>query len=203
MQDISGTIFPQIEAPAVLALLRDRRFIILEGPPGTGKTRMAYQLAERIGSSTRVQFHPARTYEDFVVGLYPKPVSGGLAFEVKPGDLLRANQRAAQGPHLLFVDEVNRADLGKVLGEAIVLFEPGEARTIELPHHPEGWPQNFALSPNLMVLGTRNTADRTISRMDLAIRRRFAFVDCTKPPAGGGCAGGASAAVTSLAFLLR
>ncbi len=177
LQDIAGTIFPQVDATTVLELLRDRRFVILEGPPGTGKTRLAYQIAERIGSSTRIQFHPARTYEDFVVGLYPKPVTGGLAFEVKPGDLLRANKAAANREHLLLIDEVNRADLGKVLGEAIVLFETGETRSVELPHQAEGFERSLALSPHLMVLGTRNTADRTIARMDLAIRRRFAFVD--------------------------
>ena len=175
---ILGAIFPQVELPQVLELLRERRFVILEGPPGTGKTRMAYEAARQIGQATRIQFHPARTYEDFVVGLYPKPAAGGLAFEVRPGDFLRANQAAAERDHVLLIDEVNRADLSRVLGEAIVLLEPGERREIELPHRPDGWEdRKVSLSPRLHVLATRNTADRTIARMDLAVRRRFAFLE--------------------------
>jgi hypothetical protein len=76
-------------------LLKERRFLILEGPPGTGKTRWAIRLAKQIGGVTLVQFHPAGTYEDFSVGRFPHPASNGLAFEVRAGDLLRANQAAA------------------------------------------------------------------------------------------------------------
>ncbi|MCC6644590.1 MAG: AAA family ATPase [Polyangiaceae bacterium] len=175
---IASAIFPAKTEDDVLALLRERRFVVLEGPPGTGKTRMAWRIAERIGASTRIQFHPARTYEDFVVGLFPKPVGTGLAFEVRPGDLLRANRAAEGREHVLVIDEINRADLGRVLGESIVLFEPGEAdRAVHLPHAPDGFPETLRLYPTLHVLATRNTADRSIARMDVAIRRRFAFVD--------------------------
>jgi 5-methylcytosine-specific restriction protein B len=177
-QDIAGAIFPSWRQDAVLALLRERRFIILEGPPGTGKTRLAWRLADQIGQSTRIQFHPARTYEDFVVGLFPRPVANGLAFEVRPGDLLRANQAAERGEHVLVIDEINRADLGRVLGESILLFESGEAdRAVHLPHTPDGFASPLRLNPGLRVLATRNTADRSIARMDVAIRRRFAFVE--------------------------
>jgi 5-methylcytosine-specific restriction protein B len=177
-QDIADAIFPRWKEAEVLRLLRERRFVILEGPPGTGKTRLAWRLADQLGSATRVQFHPARTYEDFVVGLFPRPVATGLAFEVRPGDLLVANRAAEHGEHVLVVDEINRADLGRVLGEAILLFESGEAdRAVHLPHVPTGHPEMLRLHPNLRVLGTRNTADRSIARMDVAIRRRFAFVE--------------------------
>lgn len=178
LEQIAGAVFPSVTLEDVLALLRERRFVVLEGPPGTGKTRIAYQIADRVGSATRVQFHAARTYEDFVVGLFPRPTQQGLAFDVRPGDLLVANGVAREREHLLLVDEINRADLARVLGEAVVVFEVGEGnRSVRLPHAPTGQDAELRLSPNLLVLGTRNTADRTIARMDLAIRRRFAFVE--------------------------
>jgi 5-methylcytosine-specific restriction protein B len=174
---ITGAIFPPTDEQAVLGLLRERRFLVLEGPPGTGKTRLAFRLADAVGSSTRIQFHPARTYEDFVVGLFPRPADGGLCFDVEPGDLLRANAAAAVREHVLVIDEINRADLGRVLGEAVSLFEPSETeRTVLLPHVPPGGSRELRLARNLLVVATRNTADRTIARMDLAIRRRFAFL---------------------------
>jgi 5-methylcytosine-specific restriction enzyme B len=178
LDEVAGAIFPSVELGNVLALLRERRFIVLEGPPGTGKTRLAYQIADRIGSATRVQFHAARTYEDFVVGLFPRPTQQGLAFDVRAGDLLVANDVARSREHVLVVDEINRADLARVLGEAVVLFEAGETgRSVRLPHTPQGQAPELQLSPHLLVLGTRNTADRTIARMDIAIRRRFAFIE--------------------------
>lgn len=174
---IAGAVFPHTDLQDVLILLRERRFVILEGPPGTGKTRLAYQAADHVGSSTRLQFHAARTYEDFVVGLFPRPTGDGLAFDVRSGDLLHANSEAQDTEHLMVIDEINRADLARVLGESLVLFEPGEPdRDVRLPHQPLGHPDVLRLSPNLLVLGTRNTADRTVAKMDIAIRRRFAFL---------------------------
>jgi 5-methylcytosine-specific restriction protein B len=175
---IAGAVFPGIDEDEALSTLRERRFVILDGPPGTGKTRLANRLAERVGSATKVQFHAARTYEDFVLGLFPRPTEQGLAFEVRAGDLIVANKEAQTREHVLVIDEINRADLARVLGEAISLFEVGEAdRSVRLPHPIDGDQHELRLSPGLMVLGTRNTADRTIARLDIAIRRRFAFVE--------------------------
>lgn len=176
-QEMLASLFPRVDEDHVSRLLDERRFVVLQGPPGTGKTRLAQKVAEQVGDPTVVQFHPARTYEDFVVGLAPKPAATGLTFEVKPGDLVRANERAQQGPHVLVIDEINRGDLSRILGEAIFLFEPGEPdREVELAHPVNGSTQ-FSLAPGLKVLGTLNTADRSIARIDVAIRRRFAFLD--------------------------
>jgi 5-methylcytosine-specific restriction protein B len=179
-------LFPAVGAEDVDAVLRRRRFVILQGPPGTGKTRMAEEVRARYfkGRGMTVQFHPAITYEDFIVGLAPDPSHGTLKFDVRSGWLPEAAREARSSPYLLVIDEINRADLGKVLGEAIYLFEPGEiggerAREIRLPHAANGSP-TLALPDNLHVLATMNTADRSIASMDLAVRRRFAFV--TMPP---------------------
>lgn len=167
-------------------LLRSRRFVVLQGPPGTGKTRMADEIRRRFfgGRGLTVQFHPAVTYEDFVVGLSPDAQERTLRFDVRPGWLVQAARAAKEAPFLLVIDEINRANLGRVLGEAIYLFEAGEvggehARRVRLPHAVYGEGE-LALPTNLYVLATMNTADWSIAAMDLAVRRRFAFI--TLPP---------------------
>ena len=171
-------VFPKHTEDEVAALLEERRFVVLQGPPGTGKTRLALRVAHRHGEPTVVQFHPARTYEDFVIGLAPRLAQDGLQFEVRPGDLIRANRAARDRTHVLVIDEINRGDLARVLGEAIFLFESGDAeRTIELAHEHEPGNRKLRLGPGLRVLTMLNTADRSIARVDIAIRRRFAFLD--------------------------
>jgi 5-methylcytosine-specific restriction protein B len=184
--ELRGDLFPAISAAEVDALLRERRFVVLQGPPGSGKTRLAEEVRARFFDrrGMTIQFHPAVTYEDFVVGLSPDPSHGTLKFDVRRGWLLTAIREARSAPYLLVIDEVNRADLGKVLGEAIYLFEAGEvggerARRVQLPHPVDG-ESSLSLPDNLFVLATMNTADRSIASMDLAVRRRFAFV--TMPP---------------------
>jgi len=160
-------------------LLEKRRFVVLEGPPGTGKSRMAEQiLREKYNKNGLItQFHPSTTYEDFVAGLSPDVANENLHFSARRGYLMQAAAMAHSAPALLVIDEINRADLGRVLGEAIYLFESesGASRSVRLPHAIDGQ-QTLTLPPNLHVLATMNTADRSIARMDLAIRRRFAFV---------------------------
>lgn len=176
-------VLPGTTDEHVAALLRSRRFAIVEGPPGTGKTELAGRLLrERYGGRGRViQFHPGTTYESFIGGLAPRD-GGALGFTFRParGHLMDAAVEAARDPgrpYLLVIDEINRADLAKVLGEAIYLFEPDRSeREITLAHDFEGVGRTLRLPPNLHVLGTMNSADRSIAILDVAVRRRFAFV---------------------------
>ena len=183
---LSDYLFPIPTIDEVHQLLRARRFVVLQGPPGTGKTRMADAIRDKFFDrrGMTVQFHPAVTYEDFVVGLSPDAKDKTLHFTVRPGWLVEAAEQAKKAPFLLVIDEINRADLGRVLGEAIYLFEAAEVggerpRSVRLPH-PVNGETELALPSNLYVLATMNTADRSIAPMDLAVRRRFAFV--TLPP---------------------
>ena len=177
-------LFPRTSAKEVVELLRERRFVILQGPPGTGKTRLAVKVLEEAfkGRGNVVQFHPAVTYETFVAGIAPDVSQQSLRFQVRSGWLADAVQKAEGGEHLLVVDEINRADLGKVLGEAICLFESaeisaGHGRIVRLPQPLENGRQELSVPKGFFLLGTMNSADRSIAILDLAVRRRFAFVD--------------------------
>ena len=170
----------------VTSLLKRRRYVILQGPPGTGKTRMAREIlkTDYQGCGRSIQFHPNITYENFIGGLNPVSSAGelGFRFAPKPGFLMEAAAEALRQPDhdfLLHIDEINRADLGKILGEAIYLLEPEpEAmRQIALPYDfGEPFHATLFLPDNLHVLGTMNNADRSIAIVDIAVRRRFAFV---------------------------
>ncbi len=170
--------------------LQEMRQLIFYGPPGTGKTYLARVLAKHLAGPDRVelvQFHPSYTYEDFFEGFRPvKGERGTVAFEVVPGPLKLLAERARKDPstpYILIVDEINRANLAKVFGELYFLLEyRGEPVTTQYsPHDP------FILPGNLFIVGTMNTADRSIALIDAAMRRRFAFrrLSPEKPPIAG------------------
>jgi 5-methylcytosine-specific restriction protein B len=179
-------LMPSVSREQLVELLGRRRYVIVQGPPGTGKTRMAGQIlrVEYGGCGRSIQFHPNTTYENFVGGL--APVDGenslGFRFAPRPGFLMEAAAAARNDPskkYLLHIDEINRADLGKILGESIYLLEPEPEteRTIDLPYDfGEPFHRTFSLPPNLHILGTMNSADRSIAIVDVAVRRRFSFV---------------------------
>jgi 5-methylcytosine-specific restriction enzyme B len=179
-------LMPQATRADVKKRLDENRYVVIQGPPGTGKTRMALELIEHEygGNGRTIQLHPNATYENFVGGLAPAQTQGslGLTFRPTPGFLMQAADAALKmspKPYLLHVDEINRADLSKVLGESIYLLEAkaDKQRHVSLPYD-FGPPFNdtFSLPPNLHLVGTMNTADRSIAIVDVAVRRRFGFV---------------------------
>lgn len=150
---------------------------ILYGPPGTGKTFMAERLAAHLvgggdGFWELVQFHPAYAYEDFIQGIRPQSEGDHLSYPVVPGRFLEFCREAGQrqGRCVLIIDEINRANLSRVLGELMYLLE---YRAQKIPLAGGG---SFQIPANVRLIGTMNTADRSIALVDHALRRRFAFL---------------------------
>ena len=160
---------------------QDRSQIVLYGPPGTGKTYLARALAAHVADRDAVrlvQFHPSYAYEDFFEGFRPIEATdtGTVGFAKTPGPLREIAAEAKENPeqpYVLIIDEINRANLAKVFGELYFLLEYREA-TVRLQYSPS---EAFNLPPNVFIIGTMNTADRSIALVDAAIRRRFAFVE--------------------------
>ena len=150
---------------------------ILYGPPGTGKTYVAEHLARHLigggdGFIELVQFHPAYAYEDFIQGIRPQEEDGELRYPMLPGSFLQFCRKAesCQGTCVLIIDEINRANLARVFGELMYLLEYRD-REIKL-----AGAGNLRIPGNVRIIGTMNTADRSIALVDHALRRRFAFL---------------------------
>ena len=170
-------------------LLTAKGQVIFYGPPGTGKTFVARELARHYagehGTVELVQFHPSYAYEDFVEGYRPRPINGQPGFMLLPGPVKRIAETARQNPatrHVLIIDEINRGNVAKVFGELYFLLEYRQER-IALQYSDEA----FDLPSNLWIIGSMNTADRSIALIDAALRRRFYFVPFfpDQPPVAG------------------
>ena len=161
-------------------LLRDKGQVIFYGPPGTGKTFLARKLAMTLAADPSrralVQFHPSTSYEDFFEGYRPElGADGHLTYRLTHGPLARLAETAANNPgvdHIMIIDEINRANLPKVFGELLFLLEYREER-VRTSYRPD---DAFELPSNLFLIGTMNTADRSIALIDAALRRRFHFI---------------------------
>ena len=181
LEDLAEELYVPIQfLQDIKGLVEEKRQVIFQGPPGTGKTYIAQKLAKCLaGSEERVslvQFHPSYAYEDFVQGFRPQPMKNGQpGFELRDGPLLRVAKKARSNPdwpYYLIIDEINRGNLAKILGELYFLLEYRDEK-INLQYSDE----LFSLPDNLYIIGTMNTADRSIARVDMALRRRFYFVE--------------------------
>jgi len=181
---MAGLFMPREQFETIVSALRARKNVILQGPPGVGKTFVARRVAwTLLGSKDdarvqMVQFHQSYAYEDFIQGWRP---SGDGRFQLKNGVFYEFCNKARMDlgrPYVFIADEINRGNLSKILGELMMLIEAdkrGAGYAIPLTYSDSG--ERFSVPENLYVLGLMNTADRSLAMVDYALRRRFRFVE--------------------------
>ncbi|MTJ12339.1 AAA family ATPase [Anabaena sp. UHCC 0187] len=178
IQCAEETSFQEVDIQNWIRVINRKKQAIFYGSPGTGKTFIAEKLAKYLisegdGFSELVQFHPAYSYEDFIQGIRPQSEDGKLTYPLVPGRFLEFCKKAEsfQDICVLIIDEINRANLAQVFGELMYLLE---YRDQEIPL---AGGNRFRIPQNVRIIGTMNTADRSIAQIDHALRRRFAFIE--------------------------
>ena len=163
--------FPIMNTEIITRVLKDFKQVILSGPPGTSKSHWAKSIAQDDyfqSNFTQIQFHPQFSYQQFVGGYV---VEGDLV-NYKNGILLNILDGIGDKPHLLIIDEINRANVTQVFGEILQLLDRGNSLEIK----NESGSKNYSLPKNLYILATLNSTDRSLSRLDYAFKRRFAEI---------------------------
>ena len=182
INELKDTFFSEEFFNNIIDTLKVKKNIILQGPPGTGKTFISKKIAERITGKKEnifsIQFHQSYSYEEFVVGY--KPNSEGN-FALQKGSLIQVCERAKQNENenfVMFIDEINRANISKVFGELLSLIENdkrGPENAVKILYSENDI--NFYIPSNLYFISAMNTADRSLKMVDYALRRRFSFFE--------------------------
>ncbi|MDE2826818.1 MAG: AAA family ATPase [Bacteroidota bacterium] len=179
---LKGLFLSEIRFDRIIDALKRKKNVVLEGPPGVGKTFIAKRLAYlTIGHKAparvrMIQFHQSYAYEDFIQGYRPSEEGG---FERRNGVFYSFCREAEADPdnrYVFIIDEVNRGNLSKIFGEMMMLIEAdkrGPDYAVPLTYSPDDAP--FHVPENLYLIGMMNTADRSLAMVDYALRRRFSF----------------------------
>ncbi len=190
LQDIvaEGCFLSEEELAPIMERWREKKNLILQGPPGTGKTwlakRLGFALIGSKGGESQsrlriVQFHPTLSYEDFVRGYRP---NGDGKLMLTDGILMQAIEAAkdeADREFVLVIEEINRGSPAQIFGEMLTLIEASKRKSVEAMElaYRAKISERVYVPGNLHIIGTMNVADRSLAIVDLALRRRFAFVD--------------------------